>query len=315
MQAAFLVRGTTLHAHGAIGPTYDIRFRNTPTARPLSEWVRQAKANIKLANAPNDRPLRITHFHPGPGEVTVGQSDWPAFKELVRLVSFAPELEAAARSIISQLTTPDRGFTGVHLRVEEDFVRHQGSAKDPFYIKNCRAGTIQCLQNAYLPILREHTSSDPYYLASGIIAVPMDNTRQVLDLLESVAPVWNHSHQFLTAAQLQQLVRAGCEQVAAVDLLVLAHANVFIGMLRSTFSCFVSMYRASLGLPGRLQFVDSFWDIPVRNFLPHFHTIAGSHGRGADVWGQHYGTNQAGVKVKGKVTGKTNDKGTGRHGR
>eukprot|EP00667_Euglena_gracilis_P023181 EG_transcript_26094 len=164
MQAAFLLRGTTLYAHGTIGPTFDIRFRNTPTGRPVSEWVRQVKANIKMANAPTDRPLRITHFHPGPGEVTVGQSGWPAFKELVRLVAFAPELEAAAQRIVSQLTADGRGFTGVHLRVEEDFVRHQALAKDSFYIQNCRAGIIHCLENAYLPILSEHNSSAPHYV-------------------------------------------------------------------------------------------------------------------------------------------------------
>eukprot|EP00667_Euglena_gracilis_P007246 EG_transcript_7316 len=266
MQAAFRARGTTLYAHGTTGPTHDVRFENTPSCRPLPEWVQRGKETVERANAPPDRTLRITHHHPGAGDIAIGKSGWPMFKELVQLLYFAPQLENIADKIVQKLAVNNTGFNGVHLRIEEDFIRHPAMGNDPFHIQKCRQGTIQCLENAYFPVFREQQPPRPYYLACGILSVPMDNKRQVLSHLKQVAPVWNYTTQFVTLDQGQGLVY---EQLAAIDLLILARADLFIGMARSTFTCFISVYRASNGLPGQERFVDPPLTDLAPNFLPH----------------------------------------------
>eukprot|EP00668_Euglena_longa_P014643 GGOE01018640.1.p1 GENE.GGOE01018640.1~~GGOE01018640.1.p1 ORF type:complete len:307 (+),score=12.53 GGOE01018640.1:2-922(+) len=266
MQDAFLKRGTVLYAHGTTGPTRDMRFKRPPIARPLPNWIQRCKEVAKKASVHKGKPLKITHFPSGPGDVAIGRSGWPAFKELIQHLYFAPHIEAISQHIIDALNASYNQYNGVHLRIEPDFVRHPYLLKDRFHVRTCLQGSIHCLEHAYLPVLRKENSSLPYYVACGMLSVPMNNTWQVWAHLKQFAPTWNYSKEFITLEQAQGLVY---EELAAVDLLVLAHSNVFFGMTRSTFTCFVSVYRASRGVPGRDLFVDPLVPECGPNFLPH----------------------------------------------
>eukprot|EP00667_Euglena_gracilis_P014037 EG_transcript_14516 len=137
----------------------------------------------------------------------------------------------------------------------------------------------------------------------------MDNKEQVLSRLGQIAPVWNYTAQFLTREERRVLVY---EQLAAVDLLVLVHSDPFIGMARSTFTCFISVYRASKGLSGRERFVDPLWADLVPNFLPHLHAIPhATEGKTYHADNRSYGWDRPPVGDKGKGLGPSKGKGKG----
>lgn len=60
-----------------------------------------------------------SHKSPSPFFAAIGLA-------LVRHLYFASALEAISDQIIQKLTANGRSFNGVHLRIEEDFIRHPG---------------------------------------------------------------------------------------------------------------------------------------------------------------------------------------------
>eukprot|EP00667_Euglena_gracilis_P007066 EG_transcript_7124 len=253
MQAAFHEQGTTLYAYGTSGPAHTIRFQNPPTSRPLCEWIQRGQAAVQPVFAQTDLPVRLVHFLPGARDVAVRRVDWRAFQAVVSKLYFAPNLVAIAQRIVDALEWEHTTFNAVHLPIEEDYTRHLALQDEAFHVSPCLYGTISCLEKLYFPIFREENSSVPYYVACSILSLPMEKKEDVLQHLRQLAPVWHYSTQFLTLEQGQELVY---EQLAVVDLLVLAHSDLLVGMSWSTFTRFTLTYRSSKGLSGRERFAN-----------------------------------------------------------
>eukprot|EP00667_Euglena_gracilis_P014597 EG_transcript_15121 len=266
MQAAFLKRGMLLYFHGSTGPTNDIQWVKAPVSGPLFQWRMVARDHVRRYMNTSRLPIKLIYVNPGPGDIVIGPTEWPLFRALVHDLHFAPEVQALADRVLQQLTAPHPRFNGLHLRIERDFIYHPGLLHDDFFLNNCAGDSMRCLKKAYLPVLLEERTSRPYYVASGVFSIPMKIKPKVLSLLQQVAPTWNYSTQFLSAAEVKGLLY---EQLAAVDLVVLAHCDVFVGMPESTFSTFVSLYRASKGLLGRDRFVDKPSAMNIFKHLPH----------------------------------------------
>eukprot|EP00667_Euglena_gracilis_P013465 EG_transcript_13893 len=263
MQEAFLMRRVGLHPHGSLGPTHDVPWQ-PPRFKPLGKWVQAARSKLQKAGKSN-LPFKLIYSKAGAGDVAIGHASWPLFRGVVRDLHFADEVRGVADRIVAALTARHAQYNAVHLRIEDDFVHHPGLKNDPFHRAACAQSSFHCLGHAYVPVIVGLKSSLPFYAASGVFSTPTPIKTQVLALLEPLAPAWNYSTQFLSPEEQQALV---FEQVAAVDLLVLAGANLFVGMSRSTFSCFVAMYRECWGAGGA-RFVDPV-DLNARErYLPH----------------------------------------------
>eukprot|EP00667_Euglena_gracilis_P016047 EG_transcript_16739 len=253
MQAVFREQGTTLYAHGATGPTHTVRLQNPPISRPLWEWIQRATDTAETALAQTNLSVKVVHSNPGARDISIRRADWRAMRELVGNLHFALDLVSIADDIVDDLELRYAHFNAVHLLIEEDFKQHFALKDEAFHVSPCLYGSISCLYHVYFPVFREENSSAPYYVACSTLSVPLENKDDVLEHLQQLAPVWHYGTQYLTPEQGQGLVY---EQLAVVDLLVLAHSDFFVGMSWSPFTRFTMVYRASRGRRGRDRFVD-----------------------------------------------------------
>eukprot|EP00667_Euglena_gracilis_P012911 EG_transcript_13290 len=269
MQTGLRRWGISLHPRGTLGPTFDVFMKTAPVLKPPAKWAQLARRYHERAAGQSNLTFKLIQPHPGPGDVKVGRANWPLFRDLVQNLHFAPGLQAVAGRIVAALAAQAGRFSGLHLRIEEDYVRHPYLGSDPFHQQKCARGSLYCLAHTYIPVVAAEQPPLPYYVASGVFSIPLPIKSEVLEKLSPLAPAWNYSTQFLSPVERLELV---FEQVAAVDLLVLTASHLFIGVSKSTFSCFVALYRVSRGLPGRTRFVDQPDRATRLRHLPHLAT-------------------------------------------
>lgn len=154
-------------------------------------------------------------------------------------IHFEPSLREHAETVIRALRMHHGQYDGLHLRVEPD--------AQIFYWRDACSSIYNCTQK-YLQTVAACSQNQAIYIASGIFMRGAEgryllDEREVLNVTSMFASLNKtvyHSSSFLSAAVAAQL---NAEQLAAIEFLVLAQADRFVGVTFSTFSQWVSQWR------------------------------------------------------------------------
>jgi hypothetical protein len=158
--------------------------------------------------------------------------------ELFRKLRFVPEFYQIAETYKKDLGLYDI-YAAVHLRLEDDFIKHFITAH-PYYIGKFTVETFsQLVKKCYLAAFQRHLlPTDKIYVATYLLRSPNINnsfTTELKRLYPNMIFVndvkWRHSNPH---------VLNGREIDALIDYILCLGANKFIGLDLSTFSISVS---------------------------------------------------------------------------
>lgn len=159
------------------------------------------------------------------------------------MLPFAPRHVELARTVIRTLREHGWSkFNGAHLRLEQDGLR-----------AFAKTAGFDGVLNAYVRSfdILNMNSSLPMYVATGIIATGGEEWEKTQEtLLQGHASTLVYLNNVIPSIAIDGIP---CEQLATVDMMVLAASEVFVGAAYSTFSIFVSLLRARLGYSRELS--------------------------------------------------------------
>jgi hypothetical protein len=174
--------------------------------------------------------------------------------EVAKNLRFGRRIRVAARKVLAGISkhagqdiphhlpvsTLQWHYNGIHLRLEKDASSWWE-----------RWGGMDGLRQAYLQECDKAAmnTSMPLYIASGLFTYDArKNTETIESMLGPYGKVLRGKHDFIPAPELDAL---DSEQLAAIDFLVIAHAQVFVGNEKSTFSWYLREFRHLRGIANR----------------------------------------------------------------
>jgi hypothetical protein len=173
------------------------------------------------------------------------------FLSALRSIEFSSNLKRIAASLVGHLASAGLGYNCLHLRVEADFLQHPHLATDEEHQANC-SSAMSCLEKSYEPALSAVSRDVPLYVASGIFDSEPAIAALATKWLRMLGFAAIHNRMLPTATQTQELHH---EELAAVNMLVCAQADVFIGTPVSSYSAFISQYKLAHKLGGETVFI------------------------------------------------------------
>ena len=171
--------------------------------------------------------------------------------QAIKAMEFSAGLVRTARKIITALTSGNARYACVHLRVELDFILHPDLLGDTVHRSYCTSA-VQCLEATFRPVLANLSRQVPIYIASGILANEPLVGHAALTWLEGLGFTTVYASSFSDTGAWQRLHQ---EEMAAVNAMVCAQADVFVGTPLSSFSALVSQYKQVHSLGGETVFI------------------------------------------------------------
>jgi hypothetical protein len=179
----------------------------------------------------------------------------PVAMQIAKNLKIASQLHAVAGKILAGIKDRQHGqasdkpmFNGIHLRVENDASSWWS-----------RWGSVENLWAAYLQECKLAGLSKelPLYMASGLLTYCRICKQQTALRLAPYCSRLLSKYDMLTSNDISGL---HSEQLAAIDFLVIAQSQLFVGNAKSTFSWHLREYRALHGISGK----DSSWLLDAR---------------------------------------------------
>ena len=170
------------------------------------------------------------------------------FSMAAKSISFSPQLQHIIVAAQAKLQNAYQGYNGLHLRIENDWIHHNGVDH-----QGTCSDTLHCLEHQFIPAIKRVAMSKQtlLYVASGIFESMPDKTKAITSSLRPFCSQLIRQTNLIDGVLLATLTS---EQKAAIDFMLLRNATNFLGVFDSTFSKLVAKYRVLDGYQSSSNF-------------------------------------------------------------
>ncbi len=169
------------------------------------------------------------------------------FSMAAKSITFSPPLQHIIVAAQAKLQSAYHGYNGLHLRIENDWIHHDGVN----HHGTC-SDTLHCLEHQFIPAIKRVMSRQSLlYVATGIFESMPDKTEAITTSLGPFCSKLIRQTNLIDRVLLASLTS---EQKAAIDFMLLRNASSFLGVFDSTFSKLVAKYRVLDGYQSSSNF-------------------------------------------------------------